>query len=100
MTACSECGRATEGDVPVVGPLERKVRADVDALITSHPMGESLAEMAFTMARTLDQGAGLAASAVNRELRANLVELTRLAVDDDDDLADELSTPVRDEPEA
>jgi hypothetical protein len=75
------------------GPVERKVRADVAALMTAHPMGESLAEMAFTLARTLDDGAGLAVAAVNRELRANLMELSRLAVDDSDDLADELSVP-------
>jgi hypothetical protein len=83
-----------------VGPVESKVRADVEALMTAHPMGESLAEMAFTLARTLDQGAGLAVAAVNRELRANLIELSRLGVDSDDDLADELSTPVRDEEES
>jgi len=75
-----------------MGPIETQVRADVDALVTAHPMGESLAEMAFTLARTLDEGAGLAVAAVNRELRANLIEISRLGVDDDDfDIA--LSTP-------
>ena len=58
-----------------MGPVETKVRADVGALLTAHPMGASLAEMAYTLARTLDDGAGLAVAAVNRELRANLVEL-------------------------
>jgi hypothetical protein len=87
------------------GPVERKVRADVGALMTAHPMGEALAEMAFTLARTLDQGAGLAVAAVNRELRANLVELARLGVNSDDALDDALSTPelpaaVRDEEES
>jgi hypothetical protein len=66
------------------GPVETKVRQDVAALTTAHPMGEALAEMAYTLARTLDDGAGLAVAAVNRELRANLVELARLGVDDDD----------------
>jgi hypothetical protein len=79
--------------------VERKVRADLRALVTVHPMGEALAEMSLNLARTLDAGAGLATAAVNRELRANLMELTRLAVDDDDTLADELSTPVRHDPE-
>lgn len=80
------------------GPVETKVRQDVDALVTVHPMGEALAEMAFTLARTLDQGAGLAVAAVNRELRANLVELASMA-EDDDDLEDRLSAPLRsDEP--
>ena len=86
------------------GPVERKVRADVGALISAHPMGEALAEMSFNLARVLDEGAGLATAAVNRELRANLMELGRLADDGNDDLADELSVPqlpaeVRDRPE-
>lgn len=79
-----------------MGPVETKVRQDVAALVTVHPMGEALAEMAYSLARTLDEGAGLATAAVNRELRANLIELTRLGVSDDDDLEDRLSTPVRD----
>jgi hypothetical protein len=68
--------------------------------MTAHPMGESLASMAYSLARMLDEGAGLSTAAVNRELRANLVELSRLAVESDDDFADELSTPVRDEEES
>jgi hypothetical protein len=63
-------------------------------------MGESLAEMSYNLARVLDRGAGLATAAVNRELRANLAELSRLADDGNDDLADELSAPVRDDPES
>ena len=90
------------------GPIERQVRADLEALITEHPMGESLAEMSFNLARTLDDGAGLAVAAVNRELRANLVELAGMGVNADDDLDEQLSTPVnpdvsapvRDEPES
>lgn len=78
------------------GPVEVKVRADVGALVSAHPMGEALAAMAFALARSLDDGAGLATAAVSRELRATLVELSRLAVDADDDLEDRLSTPVRD----
>lgn len=74
------------------GPVETKVRADLEALVTAHPMGESLAEMSINLARTLDDGAGLAVAAVNRELRANLVELARMGVSDDD-LDDRLSTP-------
>jgi hypothetical protein len=79
------------------GPITAKVRADLEAIVTAHPMGEALAEMSLNLARTLDAGAGLATAAVNRELRANLLELSRLAVDDNDDLDDELSAPVRDE---
>lgn len=76
----------------VPGAVERQVRADIAALVTAHPMGESLAAMSFVLARALDAGTD-APAAVNRELRANLVELSRLAVDDSDDLADELSAP-------
>jgi hypothetical protein len=75
------------------GPVERRVRQDVGALISEHPMGEALAEMSFSLARVLDEGAGLATAAVNRELRANLMELARLGVADDDDLEARLSDP-------
>lgn len=75
------------------GPVESKVRSDIAALVTTHPMGEALTVMSYALARLLDQGAGLATAAVNRELRANLSELARLAVDDDDDLAADLSRP-------
>lgn len=74
------------------GPVERAVRADIAAMITAHPAGEALAEMSYALARRLDAGTD-GAPAVNRELRANLAELGRLAVDDGDELADELSAP-------
>lgn len=76
------------------GPVERKVRADIAALVTLHPMGEALTEMSLALARALDRGESLMGiAAINRELRENLAELSRLAVDDSDDLADELSSP-------
>lgn len=81
------------GTQPAYGPVETKVRQDVDALVSTHPMGEALAEMAFSLARTLDEGAGMATAAVNRELRANLIELASQGVNDDDDLESELSAP-------
>jgi hypothetical protein len=80
-----------------VGPVEREVRKDIRALVTEHPMGEALAAMSLNLARTLDEGAGLVTAAVNRELRANLLELSRLAVDDNDELDAELSAAVRDD---
>lgn len=76
-----------------MGPVESRTRQDVAALVTAHPMGEALAEIAFTLARTLDEGAGLATAAVSRELRATLVEMAKLGVGDDDDLDAQLSTP-------
>lgn len=96
----------TSTTAPVVkaerrGAIEMQARAEVEALTSSHPMKDTLAEMAFTLARTLDRGAGLAVAAVNRELRANLVELARLAVTgDDEDLDSELSTPIRNAPQS
>lgn len=75
------------------GPVEAQVRRDVGALISTHPMGEALAEMSYALARTLDEGAGLATAAVNRELRTNLLEMARLGVADDDDLEARLSQP-------
>jgi hypothetical protein len=65
-------------------------------MVTTHPMGEAIAEMSYSLARRLDEGAGLTAAAVNRELRANLLELARMADRGHDDLASQLSTPVRD----
>ena len=61
--------------------------------------------MSYNRARARAAGAGRATAAVNRELRANLAELSRLADDGNDDLADELSAPelpaqVRDDPES
>lgn len=77
----------------MVGPIERRVRADVDALMIAHPMGEALAEMSFSLAEALDGGmGGMARAAVNRELRMNLIELAGMGVDDDD-LDQQLSTP-------
>lgn len=95
-----EGGDADEAAQSTPGPVEQQVRADVEALVTGHPMGEALAEMSYNLARVLDQGAGLAVAAVNRELRANLLELAGMGVGDDDDLDDQLSTPVRDAEES
>jgi hypothetical protein len=81
-------------DPQPMGPIETKVRSDVEALTTAHPMGEALAEMSFTLARAIDQGDGLTSAAVNRELRANLIELARLGVENDSDLDGALSTPT------
>jgi len=84
-----------------IGPVERQVKRDIAALMTAHPMGEALTAMALTLAWTVDHiretGKGLMVlAATNRELRDTLTELARLAVDDSDDFADELSAPVRD----
>jgi len=76
------------------GPVERHVRGDIDALVSVHPMGESLAEMSFSLARALDgELSGMARAALNRELRQNLVQLADMGVGNDDDLDAQLSTP-------
>jgi hypothetical protein len=56
-----------------------------------------LGQVALTLARTLDEGAGMSAAAVARELRATLKELT--PHDSGDDFAQlmaDLSATVRD----
>lgn len=79
---------------PEWGPVEVKVRADVAALVSGHPMGEALAAMAYRLAQLLDGDVHqMAAGAINRELRENLLELARLGVSDDDDLEANLSRP-------
>ena len=90
-------GSGSVGESSTGGPVERKVREDVAAVVTRHPMGEALSEMSYSLARVLDEGAGMATAAINRELRANLDALAGMVVDDDDGLDALLSTPVRDE---
>lgn len=92
-------GRPLAAVKPKYGPVETKVRADVAALMTAHPMGEGLAELAYTLAHTMDAGAGLAVAAVSRELRACLNDLAGMVVDADDNLSARLSAPVRDAPD-
>lgn len=78
------------------GPIEMKVRSDVDALVTEHPMGESLAEMAFALARRLDDRGStkdLAVAGISKELRETLLALAGMGVEDDD-LGDSLSVPT------
>lgn len=84
---------------PVVRKVEAAVRAAVDALEDS-PTVAALGEMAFHLARSIDTAeltsaaAARATAAMAKELRALLVELARLGAGDDDDLDDELSTPL------
>ena len=86
-------------DLPALpcGAIELKVRSDVDALLSEHPMGESLAEMAFALARRLDDRHAtkdLAVAGISKELRETLVELASMKAGDDDDLAAALSVPT------
>lgn len=96
-----------------MGPVENAVRGDVATMISTAPAGETLAQLAYTLAGMLDDGgqrcvncghpvAGAdpqQAPRVSRELRAVLCELVAASVGDDDDLAAALSrvsAPVRD----
>jgi hypothetical protein len=71
------------------GALESTVRFDVRELgRLTGGVQRSLAEAAYVLARSLDEGAGMSAAAINRELRATLDDLVKGAAgDDDDDLA-------------
>ena len=82
------------------GNVEVQTRRDIGALVCAHPMGEALAALAYSLARSLDNGAGMATAAVSRELRATLIELAKYeggSVDDDD--APDLSASALGDPE-
>lgn len=76
-----------------MGPVETAVREDVEAIGGLVGVEPTLAEMAYTLARDIDQGGGedgRLLPALNKELRATLKQLldSRPAEDEDDDLAD------------
>lgn len=78
-----------------MGPIEENVRLNVSVLPADHPMSDALAEMAYGLAKTLDEGAGLIQASVNRELRAVLADLASTVDEgDDDDLSALLSATV------
>ena len=83
---------ATKPNARQPGPVETKVRADVEALVSAHPMGEALAAMSYALARGIDEGPEMMRAALNRELRLNLVELAGMGVGSDD-LGAALSEP-------
>jgi hypothetical protein len=80
------------------GPVERATRRDVKALGKLAGVQGSLAETAYRLAKTLDDGAGLATAAVARELRATLLTLKEAGGVGAaaDDLAAALSSPMDD----
>lgn len=84
---------------PDLGPVEKQTKRDIEALVSSHPMGEALAAGALSLARVLDRGAGMATAAVSREWRATLIELAKYeqgSVDDDDGAPDLSATALGD----
>ena len=84
------------------GPVEAAVRSDVEALISGHPMGESLAEIAYLLAGSIDGRrceCGDRVVPVNepglaRELRDTLSELAGMQAGDGDDFDEALSQPT------
>jgi hypothetical protein len=82
------------------GPVELAARRDVRALGDLAGIQRSLAETAYRLARTLDDGAGLATAAVARELRATLISLKEAGKGDAASarLLERLSAPL-DDPE-
>jgi hypothetical protein len=87
---------ADDPDVPLTqGPLERAVRADLEALALVSPTARSMEELAFNLARKLDDGAGMATAAVAQQLRETLAQMAEEAGDDDGSaLLERLSTPM------
>ncbi|MCY0962989.1 hypothetical protein [Streptomyces sp. H27-H5] len=76
-----------------MGPVEKAVREDVEAIGGLVGVEPTLAEMAFKLAADMDAGGGddgRLLPALNKELRATLKQLVdgRPAEEDDDDLAD------------
>lgn len=82
-------------DHPGPGRIERMTRADIEAMVSEHPMGEALAEGVIAASRVLDDPNLEAKSyaGIMREWRAGLMELAKYAAASADDLDDELSAP-------
>lgn len=80
-----------------MGPVEKAVREDVEALGDLAGVEPSLSEMAYRLAQDIDAGGGEDGKllpALNRELRATLAQLLEgRAPDDDDDSLGDLATP-------
>lgn len=86
----------SESPVPSAGPNVMTVVAYVETLdLDEH--GLALAAIAVTLAQSLDAGAGMAAAAISKELRATLAEL-RPAEEDDGDVLPGLSAPILNTP--
>lgn len=71
-------------DLPALS-VEAAVRESLAGIPEVAPAHAALVATALTLARKLDEGAGLATAAVSRELRSTLDVLTKQEGDDDDD---------------
>ena len=82
----AKAAAAPPPDPPVGGAVAASVAALVAELNLEGDLARSaLAQLALTLAAHLDAGAGMAAAAVAKELRATLHELEGDGVPDDDD---------------
>jgi hypothetical protein len=79
------------------GPIELAISRLIRDLASDEVAGrEVYAQMATRLARTLDEGAGLAVAAVNRELRETVKALTaKEGRDDGDPRTDEFLARLR-----
>lgn len=76
--------------------VERAVREQLADAPTNHPAHHALVATAITLARKLDEGAGMATAAVAKELRATLDAILARPDTEDDDLdafVNSLGTP-------
>ena len=79
---------------PPWGPLETAVRADLEELGLVSPIARSREQIAYTVARKLDDGAGMATAAVAQGLWDMLTTMAEEAGDEDgSDLLRRLSQP-------
>jgi hypothetical protein len=94
--------RPAKGPAPPPPPPtnEARVLALIESLRQASPVDtrdEAIGQLALTLAKALDEGAGMATAAVARELRATLADLARDRDDgDDDDWTSGLPAPVWD----
>jgi hypothetical protein len=87
-------GREDEAEY---GPLEAATRAAVEELGDLDGIQGPLSELAFVLAKRMDDGArGMAAAAIARELRETLRAMTEAADDSDavTELLAQLASPV------
>jgi hypothetical protein len=87
MARRAEKPQVTEGDDerPSLS-VEDAVRASLEVAPEIRPGHGALVATALTLARKLDDGAGMATAAVAKELRATLDAILKEASDDDDGL--------------
>lgn len=81
----SESAAESDDERPLLS-VEDEVRATLDEAPETSVAHRALVATALTLARKLDDGAGMATAAVAKELRATLDAILKEADDDDDGL--------------